>query len=191
MKGNVVVFDFDKTLTQQDTILGFLNAVTNKPFKVVRSGVFLFFAVLHKLKIISNASLKQKGVDIFLKGMDKDELDKRAEIFASSIKFSDIYYNEFCKKYPQAIIATASYYNYLKPIFPGNKIICSHLLYENNHVTSLINNAFGAQKASQLVKEGISNVDIFYTDSINDQSVMDMSDVVYLVKKDKITKIKG
>ncbi len=68
-----------------------------------------------------------------------------------------------------------------------------------NYITSAIDKKTGKftrlcflENKVKLFKEQYPNavIDNFYTDSMNDKAMMDISKNVYLVKKDKITKIK-
>jgi len=186
-----VVFDFDKTLTKRDTVLGFLLAASGKGLIPIRRLIFLFFAVLHKFKWISNDRLKKTGINLFLLNMEEGTLKQRASEYAKGIGLNSIYETEFRSTYPQAIIVTASYEEYVKPIFEGNLVLAAKLSYSDGKVSGLQQNAYGPQKVALLNKQGIDRVDIFYTDSFSDQAVMDISTVVYLVKNNNIKKIKG
>ncbi|CAN5863014.1 hypothetical protein BH11BAC4_BH11BAC4_20260 [soil metagenome] len=187
----IVVFDFDKTLTKKDTVLGFLTMASSKTVIPLRLLIQLFFAVLHKLKFISNEQLKKAGVDIFLKGMPEEEIKRKAGTYSAGIELNNIYKTEYLSKYPAAIIVTASFEDYVRPLFPGNLLIGAKLGYSDGLVSGLAQNAYGNQKVALLHKQGVDWVDIFYTDSFSDQALMDISTVVYLVKNNDIKKIKG
>ena len=186
-----VVFDFDKTLTKRDTVMGFLVMASGKrliPFRIL---ILLFFAVLHNLGLIDNDRLKKTGIDLFLKGMTERSIKQKAEAYAAGIELSGIYGSEFVSKYPGAIIVTASFEDYIRPLCRDNLLLSAKLEYTNGLVSGLKQNAYGSQKAALLEKHGINRVDIFYTDSFNDRPVLDMATVVYLVKNNDIKKIKG
>jgi phosphoserine phosphatase len=186
-----VVFDFDKTLTKKDTVLGFLLAATNKKFKSLRLLILILFAVLHKLKLIGNDQLKKKGIELFLKGIPEEMIKAKAKEYAESIETNNVYKTIFNKTYPDAIIATASFQEYVQYLCKNNLILAAKLEYTNGKVSGLQQNAYGSQKVILLNKHGISRVDIFYTDSFSDQPVMDISTLVNLVENDTIKKIKG
>lgn len=187
----VIVFDFDKTLTQKDTVLGFLLATSDKGFIPVRRLVFLFFSVLHKFRLISNDRLKHAGIGLFLKSMEESIVKKSAAVYSKGILLNNIYTTEFVAKYPRAIIATASYEDYVRPLFKDNLLLAAKLEFKDGKISGLKQNAFGPQKVKLLNEQGINNIDIFYTDSYNDKALMDISTTVYLVKNDNIKKIKG
>jgi len=187
----VIVFDFDKTLTQKDTVLGFLSATSDKGFMPVRRLVFLFFSVLHKFRFISNDRLKEAGIRLFLKNMEESMVKKSAAVYSKGIPLSNIYTTEFVAKYPRAIIATASYEDYVRPLFKDNLVLAAKLGFKDGKVSGLKQNAFGPQKVKLLNEQGINTVDILYTDSFSDRALMNISTIVYLVKNDNIKKIKG
>ncbi len=186
-----IVFDFDNTLTKKDAVVGFLLAVSNKRFKAIRVLFLIFFAILHKLRLINNDRLKKAGIALFLEGLTKAEMAKRSADYAATIAMNDIYRREFCGKYPKAIIATASFEDYVKVIFKENLVLAARVSYTDDRVSGLEKNAYGPQKVKLLNEQGIKEVDIFYTDSFSDQALMDISAVVYLVKNNDIKKIKG
>jgi phosphoserine phosphatase len=186
-----VVFDFDKTLTRRDTVLGFLLMASEKGLIPFRRVIFLFFAVLHKLKLIGNDRLKKMGIALFLKNMNEGVIKRKAMEYSAGILLSSVYQTEFVSKYPDAVIVTASYEDYVRPLCKNNLLLAAKLGYTNEKVSGLLQNAYGPQKVELLKEQGIERVDIFYTDSFSDQAVMDISAVVYLVKNGNIEKIKG
>lgn len=186
-----VVFDFDKTLTKKDTVLGFLASASDKPLKPLRTCILLFFAVLHKLGMISNDRLKKTGIWLFLKGAPEYVIRQKAALYASQIGLNDLYEKEYLAKYPGAIIATASFEDYVRPLCKQSLLIAASLAYNDGKVCGLQQNAFGLQKVKLLNENGVNRIDIFYTDSYSDRSLMDISAVVYLVKNNGYKKIKG
>jgi len=186
-----VVFDFDKTLTKKDTVMGFLVMASGKGLIPVRVMILLFFAVLHKLGIIANDRLKKIAVNLFLKGTPEAVIKEKASTYAADIELNNIYKTEYALKYPAAIIVTASFEDYVRPLFGDNLLLGAKLAYRNGLVSGLAQNAYGPKKVDLLNKHGINQVDIFYTDSFSDQAVMDISTVVYLIKNNDIKKIKG
>ena len=81
------VFDFDKTLTNRDTLLGFYLFCNRKPKPVLCCSLGLYFVsqVLHKLKLLSNDQLKQIGVWLFLRGQDQGSVESRACEYSTTI----------------------------------------------------------------------------------------------------------
>ena len=62
----IVVFDFDKTLTYKDTLLGFFTTVgRERAFFLPKLMFYLFSMVQAKTGLISNTTLKERGVALF------------------------------------------------------------------------------------------------------------------------------
>jgi len=189
MSSNLYVFDFDKTLTYNDTILGFyyeLNKRNNTILKIIKRVILLKASILYKLKIISNDTLKIVGVRLFLKGLKKNEIEKVADAYSKLITLNKIYYEIFIntpKK--QRIISSASFEVYLKYVFPDENVIGTTLNYKQGQVDSLKTNNYGTEKVNSIDK-----IFTLYTDSFSDKPLMDISKNVYMVKDDTIKKIK-
>ena len=83
---------------------------------------------------------------------------------------------------PETIIATASYEDYVKPLFGKSLILGARLAYKDDGFGTA-QEFYGAQKVNLLREQGIEKSWYFYTDSFSDQAVMDISETVYLVKK--------
>lgn len=188
-KKKIIVFDFDKTLTYQDTILPFFRFIAQKnvyyPFKV---GIYYFFMILNKLNLISNFTLKDIGIKLFLKGIDKEQIEKKSIEFSKKIKFNNLFkrlsFNENNYKY---FVITASFEDYVKPIFPKNvKVIGSKIKYINNTPVGLLFNCYGEEKLYSLKSLNINEIDILYTDSLSDLYLAKIAKKIYIVKKDKI-----
>lgn len=183
MKGPVV-FDFDKTLTKKDTLTGFYREASARNMFYLKYPLLLTAAVLYKCGIISNDSLKKTGVQLYLKGFKKDEIEKIALNYSKKIQLNEIYQKDFLKYSPdRVIIISASFEEYLKPLFPEYKVIGSTLVYSKNKLTGLSTNMYGAKKKEWLLGQNINQVDVFYTDSYSDQPVIDLSHRVYMVEQ--------
>jgi phosphoserine phosphatase len=187
MKTKVIVFDFDKTLSYSDTLFGFFSSASKKniayPFKVL---TYVFTMVLAKFKLLSNTKLKHIGIVLFLKGMNQDQLNLAALNYSRNIKLNTLY-NEFNFLSKDTIyIVSASFVDYLKPLFPNNvKVLGSQLLFKNGKIIGLKENCFKAQKTAVLLKENIEVIDVTYTDSYSDFSLASMSKKTVIVNGDK------
>ena len=186
----MIVFDFDKTLTQKDTIFDFFIFCSkmNKTFSYYNYIIYILFMILSKLKIISNSKLKSIGVRLFLSKINIKNFDIYVRIFSKSIKLN----NEVVKileKYPKSdiIICSASFENYIKCIFPDINVVASRLKYKKNFSLSLDRNLFKEKKKTELNRIGISMIDHLYTDSYDDISLMKISKKITLINgKNKI-----
>ena len=184
-------FDFDKTLTNVDTIFGFYKQ-TNKRnfFFVIKHSLLLFAAIIYKLKLIDNEDLKKIGVKLFLVGKSRIEIINGAKEYSKKIKLNQIYFNNFLTiKKEQRIIISASFEEYLEFIFPEEKIVGSRLSFKNDKVTGLDRNMYGSSKSKFLLKNNIEKLESFYTDSYSDLPLMKMASNIYLIEKGKPQRI--
>ena len=177
-----VVYDFDKTLTYKDTLLDFFLEFSKNPFKILFYFLLMVFA---KLKLISNDSLKKWGVKLFLKGVSKEKLEQKAEDYAKKIKTNTVYKEIDFKN--RVLIVSASFEEYLKPLFPANvQIVASKLEYENNKVKGLLFNCYSKNKKTALKQLNILKINTLFTDSYSDVSLAEISEKTVVVKGDKI-----
>jgi len=179
----IVVYDFDKTLTYKDTLFGFFLEFSKNPFKI-----FFYFCLMvcAKLKLISNDILKRWGVKLFLKGVSKDTIEKKAHIYAKKIKTNSLYKEIDLKD--RVFIVSASFQEYLKPLFSKDvSIIASRLDYADGKVVGLLFNCYGKNKIDALQKEGIFKIDLFFTDSYSDKPLALLTKKIVIVKDDTKT----
>ena len=193
MKNDIVVFDFDKTLTYRDTLLDFYIHVSKKNFKFpIKLSYYIGLMVLFKLKIISNDCLKIKGFNLFLKGLDDNYIENKAKNFASKIEFNDLYKTfNFNKKDKKIIIVSASYEIYLKYIFSKNvKVFGSKFVSIDGIAAEFSFNCYSNNKNSILKKNGLNLITSLYTDSYYDISLAKISKQIIIVNNDKLIKCK-
>jgi phosphoserine phosphatase len=194
MHKKIIVFDFDKTLTYEDTLLEFYIYCSKKnikfPLKIL---IYFFLMIFFKLKLVSNDYLKLKGFNVFLRGLKVSYLEDKAKKFASRIKFNELYksYN-FNIKDKRIVIISASYELYLKYIFSNNVEILGTTFNSDNGIAKEFNfNCYSTNKIFILNKNGIININTFYTDSYSDKSVAEISNEVIIVNKNKLIKCKS
>lgn len=192
----MIVFDFDKTLTYQDTLSGFYQEVAQKgennklPYQLKKL-LLISFAVLYKLKLISNTQLKKAGVWLFLKGLTEKELRLHAGNYAKKIKLNNVYASHFNNTTPEnRLIITASFVNYVQPVFPDDQVFGSQLKMVDGRVVGLAVNMYKAEKVNQLKKLGIQQIEAVYTDSFSDKPLMDIADDCFIVNGEQIKKLK-
>jgi phosphoserine phosphatase len=187
-----VVFDFDKTLTEKDTLVGFYREVSKSEFMFkLKLPLLWMAAIIYKTGFISNSTLKKIGIWLFLKGKNRIDIQKSALKYSSKIKLNKIQKNDFLK-YPSenVIIISASFEDYLRPLFPDHEVVGSTLAYEKDIVIGLSSNMYGNNKRDWLLNQDIDRVAEFFTDSYADLPLMKLSDTVYLIDKGIKTELK-
>ena len=193
MDNKVIVFDFDKTLTYTDSLFGFFLTATEKnityPVKVL---LYIFIMVFAKLKVLSNKNMKRIGIALFLKGIDKIQLQLLSIDYSKKIKLNNLYHEFDFMSNDKIYIASASFAGYLRPLFPSNvTILGSQLLFKENKVAGLKENCFKGKKAQILLAKGINTIDVVYTDSYSDFPLACMSEKIIIVNGDNTHECKN
>lgn len=192
MKTEFIIFDFDKTLTVKDTIFGFYRSVSgNGVMFFLKRILFLFVAVFSKAKLVSNDSLKQFGAALFLNGHTENELKIKGIEYASGIEMNSVFENQF-GQYPadRVIILSASFEEYLKPMFPEYRVAGTQILYDGKgEACGIRRNLFGKEKRNWLVEQGIEKISVLFTDSFSDKPLMEIADKVFLVEGSSVKEL--
>ncbi len=189
MENDVIVFDFDKTLTYRDTLLDFyIHAGIKNFYFPIKLLYYIILMILCKLKIVSNDYLKIKGFNFFLRGLSDNYLEKKSKNFASKINYNDLFKTfNFNKKDKKIIIISASYEIYLKYIFSKNvKIFGSKFISVNGIASEFSFNCYSTNKNYILQKNGLNRIRTFYTDSYSDLSLAKISKEIIIVNNDKL-----
>ena len=191
MKRSVAVFDFDKTLTDRDTLFGFYRTVAGgDPLFFFKRILLIAAGVLYKAGLITNCTLKRIGIYLFLKGTSRDELEDAARKYSEQIELNDIYLNHYQETDGEKWIVSASPEIYLRYLFPDDHVAGTTFKYSGNKVMGLETNMFGQEKKKLLGKKGITRIHRLYTDSIADRWLMDISENVYIVNQGHIIQSK-
>lgn len=186
----MTVFDFDKTLTDRDTLAGFYREVAgDHSGYALKRLVMLAAAVLYKLRLIDNTRLKKIGVRLFLVGKTRAAVTAAAERYARRIRLNGLYESAFLATDPAGrLILSASLEVYLSARFPGERIVGSRLRYRNERVAGLEINRYGTAKRDYLHRRGIDRIAALYTDSSDDRPLMDLADRTYLVAAGRVVR---
>ena len=187
MKNKVVVFDFDKTLTYNDTLFGFFVCASKTnilfPLKV---GIYFTLMILTKIKLLSNTKLKELGVLIFLKNKSSSELSSSSVSYKKTIKFNKLF-SKYNFNNENIYIVSASFEDYLISIFPDNvTIIGSQITYNQDLVCGLKFNCYNKNKIDALANANVFKISEFYTDSYSDFPLASISEKIIIVKGDKL-----
>jgi phosphatidylglycerophosphatase C len=183
MNKSITVFDFDKTLTDKDTLFGYYRCVAggDRLFLMKRS-LLLVAGILYKSGIIQNNTRKRFGISLFLKGKSRFEIEKAAQQYAGKIELNSIYHKHFLKAEGEKWVISASPEIYLRHLFPGEQVAGTTFVFSGDKVKGLDVNMFGPEKKKYLNEKGISLISEFYTDSLTDKPVMDIAQKVFIVK---------
>jgi phosphoserine phosphatase len=120
--------------------------------------------------------------------LTKKELEKINKKYAKKIKLNHIYYNDYLYNLHKnvVLVTSASFYSYLKYIFPKEKIIASEIRFdEDDRPRKIELHCKGYIKMQRLKEKGIEHIDLVYTDNISDLPLVENSKEAYIVKKEK------
>lgn len=166
----IIVFDFDKTLTKQDTLFGFFRHATKKSLlywpKLVLYSICM---VLTKLKLISNTQLKDIGIRFFLRNLNQSELQEKCKSYSKHIRFNSLFMQMKWRKENQYVVISASFEDYVRPIFPNFvRVFGSTIAYKNQKASKTLFNCYKEEKLKVLKENNIAKIDVLYTDSFSD-----------------------
>lgn len=141
---NLILFDFDGTLTRSDTFFGYLFFVHGK--SRVAAGLLLNAPLIigYGLKLISAEKLKQRLLSYFLKGQSREFLYKKGKAFIENIigkngMNSQVFeaFKEYIRKGDKVCVVSASTDAWLAPFCNrfGADLICTELKYKNEVFT--------------------------------------------------------
>ena len=187
MRSDVIVFDFDKTLTNKDTLFGFYRMIDGQnPLFRLKQILLIGAAAFYKSGFITNDILKKIGISLFLKGKTRGQLETVAEIYASQIDLNDVYYDHYRNSAGDKWIISASPEVYLKHVFPGGKVVGTTLKFHGERVAGLGVNMFGREKKRFLERISVHNINALYTDSMTDEDLAEIAERVYIVNRGNI-----
>ncbi len=189
---NLALFDFDMTITNQDTFIGFIRyAVGRKKFMI---GMLLISPLLlaHKFKFISISKIKELFLIYSFKRWKKTYFDKIALTYSRQ-KIPNIIRPVAIKRIQwhksqgdKIAVVSASIDSWLKEWCDKYELdlICSHLEVKKGIITGKIQNSdcFGEEKVKRINEK--YNLDEYhkiyaYGDSIGDKEMLDMANIKY------------
>lgn len=193
MSGKVVVYDFDKTLTKRDTLLGFFAYAAPKNIRFyVGIIVYVFCMVLAKLRMISNRNLKSYGIRLFLKYLKPEDLKSNFQSYNKEILFNHVFDGLIYNSDTDYYIVTASFQDYVKPIFPNFvNVIGSTIKYSNGQAIDIESNCYQENKVERLKQYKINVIDTLYTDSFSDLALARIAKKIIIVNKGKLITCEG
>lgn len=185
----LALFDFDGTITKDDSLLKFIPFVVGNGNFILGLLVLSPVLVAYKLKLIPNYKAKQKMLSWFFKGMGKDEF------YAVANEYSLHHIDKILRpraieklnwhkqKGHKVVIVSASLECWLRPWCEKNgfELIATKLEIKNNTVTGklLTKNCYGQEKVNR-IKESY-NLNEFeyiyaYGDSAGDKDMLELAD---------------
>ena len=186
---NLVLFDFDGTITRDDSLLEFIAYVVG--FKKFFRGIFWLSPVLigYKLKICSNNYARRRLMTHFFAGMSVDKFAQICKKYSNThiediVKFSAMAkIAEYKANGDKVVIVTASLEDWLAPWCQaqGLELLGTRIKKKGGVITGEIDgaNCYGAEKVRR-VREAY-DTDAFerviaYGDSRGDKEMLEFAD---------------
>ena len=188
MSKKIAFFDFDGTITTDDSLLKFIRFVVGDRRFLLGLVVLSPMLVLYKLKLIPNYKAKQYMLSWFFKGMSKDAFLKVANEY-SLVHIDKILRPKAIEKINwhknqghKVVVVSASIECWLRPWCEKNslELIATKLEIKDDIVTGklLSKNCYGVEKVNR-IKE-LYDLEIFdyiyaYGDSSGDKQMLEIS----------------
>ncbi len=186
---NLALFDFDGTITTEDTFTKFIFSVLDKKSLLLGRIKLLPYIVGYKVGIIKGTTIRQKIVKVGLAGRSYKDLSTKAKDFSVSYIDTVIRDNaktrikEHLDNGDKVIIVSASLDIYLKDWCSRNglELICAELEVEEGLLTGnyLFGDCSGKAKADK-VKDYCDlsqfNEVYAYGDTLEDRELLDLAD---------------
>ena len=184
----IAFFDFDGTITKQDTLIKFIRFFVGDIKFIVGILVLLPKFIAYKFNLVSNQYIKENITKYFFSNIDITEFKIKAEQF--SLNNIDILIRKNAlerikwhqKNNHKVVVVSASIDYWLKPWCDKNHIdlIATQLEVNNNKLTGRLNNknCFGSEKVRRIMgKYKLSNYDYIYAygDSRGDYEMLQIS----------------
>jgi HAD superfamily hydrolase (TIGR01490 family) len=184
----IAFFDFDGTITSQDSLVCFLKETFGSPRFYL--GVFSMMPVLlaYKLKLLSNHDAKEKFIAHYFKGWSVDDFKKSADSYSQN--GIDIIVRPDAKEKLQwhqdqghkVVVVSASIESWLQLWCDNNKyeLIGTKLEIKNGKVTGKFStrNCYGQEKVNRITNnyslEDYSDI-YAYGDSMGDREMISIS----------------
>ena len=186
---NLVLFDFDGTITRDDSLLEFVAYVVG--FKKFFRGILVLSPILaaYKLGLASNNFTRRKLLGYFFSGMSADKFDKICKKY-STTHIEDILKQSAMDKITsykaagdRVVIVTASLEDWLRPWCDaqGLELLGTKIRRKGGIITGEIEgqNCYGAQKVARVrAAYDVQAFDrvIAYGDSRGDREMLEFAD---------------
>jgi len=184
----IAFFDFDGTITKQDTLIKFIRFFVGDMKFIVGILVLLPKFIAYKFNLVSNQYIKENITKYFFSNIDVAEFKTKAERF--SLNNIDILVRKNAlkrikwhqKNGHKVVIVSASIDYWLKPWCDKNHIdlIATKLEIKDNKITGRLDskNCFGGEKVRRIIgKYRLSDYDYIYAygDSRGDYEMLQIS----------------
>ncbi len=155
----VVVYDFDGTLTKSDSLLDFIRYACGSRAMLCGFLRHLPLLVLMKLHCYPNYKAKQQVFSYFFRGMDIRQFDELCRRYAATHRqilrpqgVASLEQDSQAGR--QVVIVSASIDNWVQPFFPGVCVLGTQVEVRDGRLTGrfLTPNCYGQEKVRRLLE---------------------------------------
>ncbi len=155
----VVVYDFDGTLTKSDSLLGFIRYACGSRAMLCGFLRHLPLLMLMKLHCYPNYKAKQQVFSYFFRGMDIRQFDGLCRRYAATHRqilrpqgVASLEQDSQAGR--QVVIVSASVDNWVQPFFPGVCVLGTQVEVRDGRLTGrfLTPNCYGQEKVRRLLE---------------------------------------
>jgi phosphoserine phosphatase len=184
----IIVFDFDKTLTINDSLIGFFMEFPVR-YRLAKIICYRLVQAMCWSGIISNSTMKNIGLRVFVKGCSDIEIDRISSEYSKKIQFSKLREKVVAINNARIFVVTASFECYVKYCFGTSVVVIGSRLEHKFGLPQLQFNCYGNSKVEALKKIGVARIDELYTDSVADSPLGKISKAIYLVNNGSVKKV--
>lgn len=189
-----VVFDFDKTLINPDTTLGFFlfeQFLARKFFIFIHYGLL---AVLRRMGMITVEQVKLHLLNYWYGQESGPALAEKGVRYATTLKLNGLerlLCEELLRKDSKVWVATASLDIWVGPLFGSLDVaVLSSSVYKNARGRWIfLTHCYGDAKAEALKAKGVMALDRVYTDGLSDAPLVNMSAEWHGVRHGRVVKV--
>lgn len=183
-KQKIVIFDFDGTLTTNDTLIAFIRYACGNAAFVWGFLLHLPLLVLMKLRLYDNGKTKERVFSYFFRGWTEERFTQTCGAFAASHRHllrqqTVNILRQAQQDGARVLIVTASIDRWVQPFFPDVEVLGTQAEVNNGLLTGRFHtpNCYGAEKVRR-VKECIKEASHItaYGDSRGDRELLAWAD---------------
>jgi phosphoserine phosphatase len=189
-----VVFDFDRTLTNPDTTLGFFLFEQLWAKKVLVFFHYLLLAFMQRMGLIAVEKVKLRLLNCWHSDKSIQELSEKGIRYAKTLKLSKldrILCEELMRKNNRVWIATASLDIWVEPLFASFDVeVLSSTIHKNSRGQWVfVTHCYADAKANALKLKGVLVLDRVYTDGFSDAALVNMGAEWHGVRHGEVVKV--
>ena len=183
-KQKIVIFDFDGTLTTNDTLIAFIRYACGNAAFVWGFLLHLPLLVLMKLRLYDNGKTKERVFSYFFRGWTEERFTQTCGAFAASRRHllrqqTVNILRQAQQDGARVLIVTASIDRWVQPFFPDVEVLGTQVEVNNGLLTGRFQtpNCYGAEKVRR-VEECIKEASHItaYGDSRGDRELLAWAD---------------